>query len=306
MTTEENKDLIRRHFAALERGDLEEAASYWAPDAINHGSGRPGQQPPPGPGGLLGVLRSLKLAFPNRRWQIDELIAEGDMVACRLTVSGTYGEIPPIPVEGAMLMRTPPNGKPYTVQHVHVFRLTEGKVAEHRAVRDDLGLLLQLRVLAVPAPTRAMSGEGDAAVDKNKDVASRFVEIIFNQKRIEALEEFMLPNVVLHHSSRTLTPCLESIKQHHRELFAGLPDLHYEIEDLMAEGDKVVLRLTISGTHQGQYWGFAPTGKRVTMTAIHVLRLVDGKLAETWGESDALGMREQLERYSLSSRPKSA
>jgi predicted ester cyclase len=294
MAFEENKDLVRRHFAALERGDLEEAASFWAPGAVNHGSGRAGQQPPPGPAGVAAVFRSLQIAFPDRRWQIDDLIAEGDAVACRLTVSGTYGEIPLIPVEGAMLMTTPPTGRPYAVQHVHVFRLADGKVAEHRAVRDDLGLLLQLGVIAPPGRALAAGREDDPASERNKDVARRFVETIFNQKRTDALDEFMLPDVVLHHSGRTLTPGLEGIKRHQRELFTGLPDLHYEIEDLVAEGDRVVLRLTISGTHRGEYWGFAPTGRRVAMTAIHVLRLVDGKIAETWSESDALGTREQL------------
>jgi predicted ester cyclase len=294
MAVEENKALIRQHFAALERGNLEEAASYWAPNAVNHGSGRPGQQPPPGPDGLMGVLRSLQRAFPDRRWQIDELIAEGDMVACRLTVSGTYGDIPPIPVEGAMLVRTPPTGEPYAVQHVHLFRVADGKVTDHRAVRDDLGLLLQLGVLAPPDHALEVTQARNATVERNEDVARRFVETIFNQKRTEALEEFMRPDVILHHSGRTLTPGLDGIKQHQRTLFLGLPDLHYEIEDVVAAGDRVVVRLTISGTHRGEYWGFAATGKRVTMTAIHVLRLMDGKIAETWSESDAVGMREQL------------
>jgi predicted ester cyclase len=253
----------------------------------------------------MAVLGSLQRAFPDRRWQIDELIAEGDLVACRLTVSGTYGEIPPIPVEGAMLIQTPPTGKPYAVQHVHLFRLADGKVIEHRAVRDDLGLLLQLGVLAPPDSAPA-TGDGDGVARKNGDVARQFVDTVFNQKRTEALEEFMQPSVVLHHSSRTFVPGLEGIKQHHQQLFVGLPDLHYEVEDLVAAGDRVVLRLTISGTHLGDYWGFGPTGKRVTMTAIHVLRFVDGKIAETWSESDALGMREQLENYSESADPVSA
>jgi predicted ester cyclase len=298
VTVEENKEVIRRHFAALERGDLEGAASYWAQNAVNHGSGRSGQQPPSGPGGLMGVLHSLQLAFPDRRWQIADLIAEGDMVACLLTASGTYGEIPPIPVEGAMLIRTPPTGKAYAVQHVHLFRLAKGRVIEHRAVRDDLGLLLQLGALSASRPATVASQEDSASIQRNKDVARGFVETIFNQKRFEALEEFMAPDVVLHHSNRILTPGLDGIKQHHRDLVAGLPDLRYEVEDLVAEGDRVVMRLTISGTHKGDYWGFAPTGKRVTMTAIHVLRLTDGKIVETWSESDALGMREQLEKFS--------
>lgn len=123
------------------------------------------------------------------------------------------------------------------------------------------------------------------------------MKTIFNQKRTEALDGFMVPDVVLHHSGRAGTPGLEEIKQHHRELFTGLPDLHYEIEDLVAASDRVVLRLAISETHRGDYWGFAPTRKQVAMTAIHMLRLVGGKITETWSESDALGMREQLERH---------
>src|SRR5690349_4967941 len=121
MTTDENKQLIRRYMEAMELGDIDEAATFWAPDAVNHGGGRPGQQPPSGPEGLRHVFRSIRTAFPDRRWRIDDLIGEGDRVVCRVTVSGTYGEIPPIPVEGAMLMTTPPAGQRYSVQHAHIF-----------------------------------------------------------------------------------------------------------------------------------------------------------------------------------------
>lgn len=74
----------------------------------------------------------------------------------------------------------------------------------------------------------------------------------------------------------------------------------------MAASDRLVLRLAISETHRGDYWGFAPTEKQVAMTAIHMLRLVGGKIGETWSESDALGMREQLERHCSSPDPVSA
>jgi len=151
MSTEDNKNVIREHFAAMERGDLDEAASYWSADGVNHASGRTGKRPPPGPEGLIGVLRSLRLAYPDRRWQIDDLIAEGDMVSCRMTVSGTYGEIPPIRVESAWMMETAPTGKPYSnVHQVHVFRVVDGKLTEHWAVRDDFDLLLQLGVISPP------------------------------------------------------------------------------------------------------------------------------------------------------------
>lgn len=69
---------------------------------------------------------------------------------CRLTVSGTHQGIPGIPVEGGLLMTVPPTGKAYTVQQIHIFRIEHGKIAEHWAVRDDLGMMQQLGVVPIP------------------------------------------------------------------------------------------------------------------------------------------------------------
>ncbi|HET9017299.1 MAG TPA: ester cyclase [Thermomicrobiaceae bacterium] len=150
MGTQQNKELVRRYFAAMDRGDVDGAAALWSPDAINHASGRPGLQPPPGSAMLGDVFRSLHQAFPDRRWQIDDLIAEGDTVVCRMTVSGTYGENPPLPVESTFLITAPPMGRPYSVTHIHVLRVAEERIVEHWAARDDLGLLLQLGVISRP------------------------------------------------------------------------------------------------------------------------------------------------------------
>jgi predicted ester cyclase len=66
------------------------------------------------------------------------------------------------------------------------------------------------------------------------------------------------------------------------------------VEDQIAEGDKVVTRYTVSGTHQGEFFGVAPTGKRITMSGIMVDRLEDGKMVEEWPEYDLLGVMRQL------------
>ena len=66
------------------------------------------------------------------------------------------------------------------------------------------------------------------------------------------------------------------------------------IEDLFAEGDKVVLRFTFHGTHQGEFMGVAPTGKQVTMPGIDIFRIADGKIVELWGQEDVLGMMQQI------------
>ena len=75
----------------------------------------------------------------------------------------------------------------------------------------------------------------------------------------------------------------------------AVPDLTYTIEDQIAEGDKVVTRYTVSGTHQGEFFGVAPTGERITMSGITIDRFdEDGKMVEEWPEYDLLGVMRQL------------
>jgi predicted ester cyclase len=127
--------------------------------------------------------------------------------------------------------------------------------------------------------------------EENKAILRRFIEEIYNQKHVAAYDDYTAPGFYSHMSGGMTR---EQVRQSYAGIFAGLPDLHYQIEDVIAEGDKVAVRLTVTGTHLGQFWGFPPTGKRVKMTAIHIGRMVDGKFVEHWAEADALGMRQQL------------
>ncbi len=84
------------------------------------------------------------------------------------------------------------------------------------------------------------------------------------------------------------------MKQYFSSLHSAFPDVHMDVEDMIAEGDKVVARVSVSGTHQGEFMGIDPTGNRVTITGIDILRIVDGKVVEHWGNFDDLGMLQQL------------
>jgi steroid delta-isomerase-like uncharacterized protein len=77
-------------------------------------------------------------------------------------------------------------------------------------------------------------------------------------------------------------------------LLRAFPDLHLTVEDLIAEGDKVVGRTTVTGTHQGEYMGVPPTGKPVTYNEIFIFRFVNGRIAETWGVVDVFSQLKQL------------
>jgi steroid delta-isomerase-like uncharacterized protein len=87
---------------------------------------------------------------------------------------------------------------------------------------------------------------------------------------------------------------LKDNKQFMSEFYSAFPDLHYTIDDMVADGNKVAARWTITGTHKGDFMGIPPTNKKVTVLAISIDRFAGGKIMEEWGISDTLGMMQQL------------
>src|SRR5262245_9514767 len=108
------------------------------------------------------------------------------------------------------------------------------------------------------------------------------------------IDELVAPDARM----RTPLPIDATGAQLLKEVFARLlrayPDLHITIEDLIADGDKVVFRNSVTGTHQGEHMGIPPTGKSVTYNEIFIARFADGRIAETWGVVDVLSQMKQL------------
>ena len=115
-----------------------------------------------------------------------------------------------------------------------------------------------------------------------------------NQKNLDALEEVVASDVISHPARPGQAPGLEGVKQMFSTLYAAFPDFHIDVEDMIAEGDRIVARVTGSGTHQGEFMGIAPTGNRVEFSAIDIARIVEGKIVEHWSNSDQLGLIRQL------------
>jgi steroid delta-isomerase-like uncharacterized protein len=86
----------------------------------------------------------------------------------------------------------------------------------------------------------------------------------------------------------------QALKQVWATLLRAYPDLHITVEDLIAEGDKLVCRNVVTGTHRGEYMGIPPTGKSVTYNEIFIVRFEGGRIAETWGVVDVLSQMNQL------------
>ena len=84
----------------------------------------------------------------------------------------------------------------------------------------------------------------------------------------------------------------------HKQFIVGLskafPDLHFKVEDILTEGDKVAYRLTVSGTHKGEFQGIPPTDRKVSFTSTGISNIVDGKVSEDWVDADTMGLMQQL------------
>ena len=136
------------------------------------------------------------------------------------------------------------------------------------------------------------------SIEENKAVVRRFYEEWNKglEAGMAAIEEYCAPDYVWHSPSPGVFPDLDraGMKQFGRAGFTAFPDWHYTLEDLIAGGDKVVARYTFRGTHQGDFMGMPPTGKQVSVTGIEIHRIEDDKFVESWANSDALGMMQQL------------
>ena len=132
------------------------------------------------------------------------------------------------------------------------------------------------------------------STEANKTSVRRFYDEVFNKKNRAAIDEFIDPNQVDHAAPPGTPGGLAGAKQTIGMYLTAFPDLHFTVEDMIAEGDKLVARLTVRGTQQGAFMGIPPTGKHVTVTAIDISRMAGGKSVEHWIEMDTLGMMQQL------------
>ncbi len=129
---------------------------------------------------------------------------------------------------------------------------------------------------------------------KNKAIIRRLVEEVYNGDDLDVLEELLTPEFVNHSAVPEHKHGIEGFKHVNRWVRAGFSDAHYEIEDMIAEGDKVATRYTLEGTHEGELFGVPPTGQRLSIKSISVERVSDGKIREHWRITDTLDMMQQL------------
>jgi steroid delta-isomerase-like uncharacterized protein len=132
------------------------------------------------------------------------------------------------------------------------------------------------------------------SVEENKTTMRRYFSV-FEEGNIDLLDELLAPDYVNHTPA---TPDLptgpEGVKGVVSMFLGGMPDLRVVVEDMIAEGDKVVTRYTLEGTHEGELFGIPPTGQRLSIKSMTVERVSDGKIRDHWRVTDNLDMMQQL------------
>jgi predicted ester cyclase len=268
--TEANKAIVLRVAELWNTGDLSIADEVFATDFVPHVPHYP----------LLIDLESYRAQvvidrsrISDIRLEVQDVVAEGERVACRFCVTGTG------------------MGVQYTNAGINMDRLAGGKIVEEWWNHDMLGVMEQLGPVPPTredytwgTPSEVTGDPGDPAANKERveDVMSE----VLNNQNLPALDEIMATDIVWHDPGSDIVG-VEAVQQKFAGNFVAFPDLHVTVDDIIAEGDKVAARWTLTGTHEG-------TGVQVAVPGMVIHRLADGKIVESWHITDSLGMMQQL------------
>jgi len=152
-------------------------------------------------------------------------------------------------------------------------------------------------VLVALTLTSAPAMGADSTVEQNKALVRQFYDEVFNTGNVEHLDKYIAADAIDHEvapGKPDPQPCQASVKEFLSVFRKAFPDLKVKVEDIIAEGDKVVARCTMTGTHKGEFMGMPATGKAFSIQFIDVIRLKGGKCVEHWGSSDNAGIMQQL------------
>lgn len=128
----------------------------------------------------------------------------------------------------------------------------------------------------------------------NKESIRRCTEEVFNKGNLSVIPEVIHPDFVAFGSDGPMYRGLEAFKQMAESSFKAFPDMHYKIEDMFAEGDRLAVRYTYTGTFKGEWMGIPPTGKKYNITTAYLCKMKDGKQLEVWGYTDLFTFFRQL------------
>jgi steroid delta-isomerase-like uncharacterized protein len=132
------------------------------------------------------------------------------------------------------------------------------------------------------------------STEDNKAKTRRFMDEAFNKGNMKVADELLSPNIVEHNPFPGQEPGVQGFKKGLTELRQAFPDLHITVDDMLADGDKVIIRSTMTGTHKGSFMNMPATGKQIKVEGIDIVRIKDGQAVDHWGITDIMTMMQQL------------
>jgi steroid delta-isomerase-like uncharacterized protein len=292
---EEAEAIAEAYFAAHTAGDAEALGALLAPAYRHHGAMVNQQDREL----HIERLRTNHAAFPDGRYDLQDLFAQDDLVAARWVFTGTL-QGPYAGVE--------PAGQPVMVRGVHIHRIGCGQIVETWNSGDALGLLRQIGALpaAGPSPRTPLEAKASPAAatraadcppgtpEENAEIGRRWTEEALDGHDLDVLDEFVSRDLVHHAGIFVDEIDRDALKEDLAALLAAFPDIRFSADVIVAADDRVAVRWTGRGTHGGELQGIAPTGKAVEFTGINTYRITCGMIVEGWSEPDALGLLRQL------------
>jgi predicted ester cyclase len=289
MNTEENKALVRRYLKeAWDDGNVDVIDELLSPDFTSLNV-PPGAAPDREHEKQL--VRSFLDAFGSFQSTIEDQIAEGNTVVTRWTAVGRHQA----PFFGVL-----PTDKLVHMKGTEMAHVRDGQIYEIHANFDMVGLLQALGAIPGGGGEQAATLESPKIAatrppnpEENKEIMRRLIEDFWNGRRMEVADELVHPQAVSP-SAPQLPPGPQGFKDIAAMVFAGFPDFRMSIKEMVAEGDRVAALYFENGTNSGDFLGIPATGKQATWSEFGILRIVDGKIVETWFETDMGTLMAQL------------
>jgi predicted ester cyclase len=292
LTVNEMKDAMVRLYDESNKANFAVFDEMFAPDFVSYGGA--GFQDLVGSEAFRQLYTQFLSSLPDLSFRVDQVVAEGYLCGVRGRLGGTH--------KGNFMGFAPPTGKYISWTGTAIFRFDQNGLMDARWQEwDGLSVMQQMGVIpmppgAAPAPTPEpipphVSG-GYSSPVQNKVAIRRVVEEIWNQGNLATIDELYHPQVTFPSTpnvvgSQGLKTTVNMIRQ-------AFPDLHFEIKNLLADGDMVLVWLSQSGTQKGELMGIPATGKIATWGQIMIARFAAGKIVESWSNEDILGLMQQL------------
>jgi len=250
-----------------------------------------------GPEALIEAAQEFHRGIPGFHDAPELVLVEGDRVAYLGQIAGKQ--------EGE-LFGFPPTGRRMRVWGVNFFRMEDDKIIERWGQFDVLSMMQQLGLAPGPpvpeAPEegpvygdpRRAGREDSSNIAANKAVYERMVNEVVNKGNFDIIPELFHPDYVDHVAPPGSTPGIGGVQEIFTMFRSGFPDVKFNIDQMVGEGDYVATLVHGEGTQTGEFVGIPPSGKHAVWRSVGFFRVEDGKIREHWGIPDLLGLLIQI------------